>query len=83
MAIYRYTVCWRDKFCRPNQWKSSEFSEKEKAKKVAKSIKTKIKPKPYIIQTIVVDGYFGLEQKVEKVYDRKIKYFEYEKKIRF
>lgn len=87
MAVYRYTVCWRTKSCRPYQWKYEEFANKEKAQEFAKKTKklqkNHAKQKPYIIQTIVNNSYFDNGTIIEPVYNCKLKFYEFEKKIRY
>jgi hypothetical protein len=82
--VFCYTVCWRDSYCRTYEWKHKDFSIKKEAQEYAKRMKDKrIKTKPYILQTIVSRCYFKNEANFEPVYNRKIIYWSYEKKIKY
>ena len=81
--IFKYTVCWRDDYCREYEWKHKVFTTKIKAKQFAKEHKNKIKPKPYILQTITDIGFIKSTTEVEYVKNRKIVYRNYQKKIRY
>lgn len=82
--VYCYTVCWRDCYSRIYNWNHKDFPTKKEAQQYARQMKDKkIKTKPYIIQTIKCRYHFKDNVEVEPVYNRKIIYWSYEKKIRY
>ena len=82
--VYCYTVCWRDCYSRSYEWKHKDFANKKEAQEYARKMKDKkIKTKPYIVQTITSRFHFKEGINFEPVYNRKIIYWSYEKKIRY
>lgn len=82
--VFRYTVCWRDNYCRLYEWKHKDFATRKTAQLFAKAKKKQSnQPKPYILQSIVDKSFFQQSMAVEYVENRKIVYRNYEKKIRY
>lgn len=68
---YCYTVCWRSDKSKgyPTRWFSNIYPLKKEAKRMAKDLYKKykgVKPKPYIIRTIVTREYFRFNIEVEE-----------------